>query len=181
MAYFSYDMIQTALSKIGNLWNRTEVKEQSSLHQAARNALLAKLDMEQAMFDYEMLNARCKREQVKQKLRLQIAQLEAETKNPDEILSLYKSIQASKPKIKKGTKSQPKNSIKFKKDKRETIKTVRKSESDDCSICFERKKDSVLECGHLYCLQCITGVKQLNGTCPICQIAFDKIIQIYPS
>lgn len=47
----------------------------------------------------------------------------------------------------------------------------------DCGICWERTKDTVIDCGHVYCGKCI----ELDTTkiCAICRLPYTKAIHMY--
>ena len=39
-----------------------------------------------------------------------------------------------------------------------------------CSVCMDKKKDKVLDCGHLYCSECVNRLE----SCPTCRADIDK-------
>jgi hypothetical protein len=39
-----------------------------------------------------------------------------------------------------------------------------------CSVCMDKKKDQSLDCGHLYCSDCVTKLEN----CPTCRAEIDK-------
>jgi len=48
-----------------------------------------------------------------------------------------------------------------------------------CPVCLEKIKDVRLNCGHLVCRECARGLKQLNGTCPVCRQPITKTEIVY--
>lgn len=51
-----------------------------------------------------------------------------------------------------------------------------KNKEEDCSICFDKLDGSrmILECGHMYCIECFTNHSRLNNKCPLCRDTFGK-------
>ncbi|CAD8091320.1 unnamed protein product [Paramecium sonneborni] len=53
---------------------------------------------------------------------------------------------------------------------------MKNNEDEMCQICFEKKIDKLLPCGHSYCQNCIEGwfsVKD-RDSCPMCRTRFTK-------
>jgi len=48
-----------------------------------------------------------------------------------------------------------------------------------CPVCLEKVKDIRLNCGHLVCRECARGLKQSNGTCPVCRQPITKTEIVY--
>uniref|UniRef100_A0AC34GWR7 RING-type domain-containing protein n=1 Tax=Panagrolaimus sp. ES5 TaxID=591445 RepID=A0AC34GWR7_9BILA len=40
----------------------------------------------------------------------------------------------------------------------------------ECVICLEREPDTVLNCGHAYCSQCLDDCRRHNQKCPLCRV-----------
>ena len=60
-------------------------------------------------------------------------------------------------------------------DDQEEVKTNKL----DCNICCEEitEKKAELNCGHFFCMACITKWAEIENTCPYCKQEFTKIIE----
>jgi hypothetical protein len=54
------------------------------------------------------------------------------------------------------------------------------NEALQCSICWERKKDLSLDCGHTLCTECARSINEnQNPQCPECRASFSLIRRVY--
>ncbi|CAD8056152.1 unnamed protein product [Paramecium primaurelia] len=53
---------------------------------------------------------------------------------------------------------------------------MKNNDDEVCQICFEKKIDKLLPCGHSYCQNCIDGwfSVKLRDSCPMCRTRFTK-------
>ena len=48
-----------------------------------------------------------------------------------------------------------------------------------CSICNERQKDVVIQCGHRLCKTCLDEWKKKNNVCPFCKSTIQNVIRFF--
>lgn len=52
-------------------------------------------------------------------------------------------------------------------------------ETVTCNICQERKKNRALNCGHVFCSDCVRHCQEGNNACFVCRKAISHVITIY--
>ena len=91
------------------------------------------------------------------------------------INKLTSAIEANKP---FDWKARIRTKTEEKKEKKEKVPLTKKDEAPvlDCRICFDSICDPVhLECGHIFCCDCISLHGTASGrTCPLCRAGFHK-------
>lgn len=107
--------------------------------------------------------------------RRELAELKAQLKAAEKAAELERRRVAEDAKRLQEREAQ----LKAEQDRKLAEEKERQSEANLCDICFEARKDAVLQCGHLYCRDCADQLKQDNKPCAVCNQPIKLIIPMY--